>query len=72
MFRLAFVLVIAVMAAEMSEAQAGPATLVCNNGTQKFIAKGTAFFLGYPVPGSQDRVFPYLVTNWHVALCFRG
>ena len=59
MFRLAFVLVIAVMAAEMSEAQAGPATatpatdpavtqmckvvtfitLVCNNGTQKFIGQ---------------------------------
>lgn len=35
--------------------------LVCKKGPQTFIARGTGFFVGYPVV--------YLVTNRHVALC---
>jgi hypothetical protein len=44
-------------------------SLSCTKGTERFTAKGTGFFVGYPVPGHPDLVFPYLVTNRHVALC---
>ncbi len=45
--------------------------LTCNDGGQEFDVRGTGFFVSYPDqrPG-KGRLFGYLVTNRHVALCW--
>jgi hypothetical protein len=43
--------------------------LTCSEGTKKFTAEGTGFFIGHPVANVPIGGVVYLVTNKHVALC---
>lgn len=46
--------------------------LTCKDGDKEIEDRGTGFFVGFPDPRlPKDQSFPYLVTNRHVALCWK-